>query len=306
MKQTSVHKRLGISSVDQGFDHLISTLRPSLKLWEYFVNWDKVFQNTRALEVHLNLWNYLLGKENFDSEFEALLAEHPQIVSAIPSMVVRDGFKSDKFAIIEDLNQLGSQDAVFDFSTAAHSPESRASALEFVKKSGLERLFKKDGVKNLVDYVLGVEAGLDSNARKSRSGTSMEKVTEALISRISSKKGFEYVSQATAARVKEHLGFELPAEVASRRFDFAVTNGKSLVLIEVNFYGGGGSKLKATAGEYKALAEVLKSKGIDFVWITDGAGWKTAERPLREAFNVMDNIWNLSLVNEGCLEEVLS
>ena len=35
----------------------------------------------------------------------------------------------------------------------------------------LIRLFLKDGVKNFVDYVLGVEAGLDSNAQLSDFGT---------------------------------------------------------------------------------------------------------------------------------------
>ncbi len=306
MKLTNTHKALGISSEEQGFTYLLSTFRPSLKLWDYFVNWDKVFQNTRSLEVTLNIWNYLLGKEDFDSEFKHLLKEHPQIVSAIPSMIVRDGAKSEKFAVIENLTNLGAEDSFYDFSQPADTDELRASALEFIKKSGLQRLFHKDGVKNLVDYVLGVEAGLDSNGRKNRSGTSMETVVEAFISKISMEKGFEYLSQATAPRIREKWGFDVPVDKSTRRFDFALSDGKKLALIEVNFYGGGGSKLKATAGEYKGLHELLSKNGFDFIWITDGEGWKTTERPLREAFNSIDNIWNLNMVAAGCFDEIFS
>ena len=55
----------GFSNSKHAFDDFFATLRPSLKLWDYFVNWDKVFRNTKQIEIHLNLWNYLLGKVDF-------------------------------------------------------------------------------------------------------------------------------------------------------------------------------------------------------------------------------------------------
>jgi type II restriction enzyme len=304
MKLSKTLRDLGVQSSDDGFKYLMKTLRPSLKLWDYFVNWDKVFKNTRNLEVHLNIWNYLLGKDHFDEEFHALLREHPQIVSAIPSLIVRDGANSNSFAVIEDLVRLGERDSEFDFSVPASTQEKRDAALDFIKKSGLQRLFKKDGVKNLVDYVLGVEAGLDSNGRKNRSGTSMETVVEAYLSDFTSSHQLEYISQATAPRIKQKWGFDVPVDKSSRRFDFAISNGSKLALMEVNFYGGGGSKLKATAGEYKGLFELLDEKGFEFIWVTDGEGWKTTERPFREAFELIHHIWNLKLLTAGCLRDV--
>lgn len=301
MKVTSVHKRLNLLDSDQGFQYLMSTLRPSLKRWDYFVNWDKVFRNTREIEIQLNLWNFLLGKENFDEEFNELLTQHPEIVKAIPLLVVRDGAKTQSFSVIASIEDISADGLTFDFSIPANTQEQRDSALEFIKGSGLIRLFLKDGVKNFVDYVLGVEAGLDSNARKNRSGTSMETVVEALISNSASSGNFEYLVQADKHSIKQKWGFDVPVDKSSRRYDFALSDGKKLVLVETNFYGGGGSKLKATAGEYKGLSELLTSQGFEFVWITDGAGWETAAKPLREAFNLLDNIWNLNLVNEGCL-----
>jgi type II restriction enzyme len=301
MEITEVHKKLGISTADEGFNYLIDTLRPSLKLWDYFVNWDKVFRNTRQIEIQLNIWNYLLGKEDFDVEFDALLLEHPEIVMAIPAMVVRDGSNSHSFAIISSIDDIAADDINFDFSTPAVTAEQRSAALAFVRGTGLIRLFQSDGVKSVVDYVLGVEAGLDSNGRKNRSGTSMEIVVGALIARAAWTSGFEFIEQATRSRIRNEWGFEVPVDKSSRAYDFALSDGTKLVIVETNFYGGGGSKLKATAGEYKGLSNLLTSHGFEFVWITDGAGWRTTKLPLREAFDVINHIWNLNLLNEGCL-----
>ena len=304
MKITPKISANGISNEADAFENFIATLRPSLKLWDYFVNWDKVFRNTREMEMHLNLWNYLLGKEDFDTEFDLLVSKHPEIVLALPSLIVRDGSGSKSFSIIRDLMDLKAPELIFNFGTPAVSAVERKLALEFVKHSGLRRLFAKDGVKNLVDYVLGVEAGLDSNGRKNRSGTSMEMVVEAYLEKFVKDNQLEYISQATPSRIASKGEFKVPVDKSSRRFDFAVSNGKKLVLIEVNFYGGGGTKLKATAGEYKDLGKILKLPNVEFVWITDGKGWKTANRPLEEAFSSLDYVWNLTWLAEDYLSDL--
>jgi hypothetical protein len=301
LKITQAISKSGINSVDAAFDDFFKTLRPSLKLWDYFVNWDKVYRNTKEIEIYLNLWNFLLGKENFDEDFEALLGKHPEIVKAIPSLIVRDGNTSQAFSIIEDISDLGKPDLFFDFSTGAKTKEQRESALKFIKSSGLIRLFKKDGVKNLVDYVIGVEAGLDSNGRKNRSGTSMEGLVDAYLAKFTKSAKLEYISQATPNKIKEKWGFVVPVDKSSRSFDFAISDGKTLVLMEVNFYGGGGSKLKATAGEYKGLNVLLKIPKVKFVWVTDGLGWNTTKLPLRSAYEEIDYLWNLDWLNRGYL-----
>jgi len=139
-------------------------------------------------------------------------------------------------------------DLVFDFSHPAKSEVDRKLALQFFKESGLVKLFAKDGVKNLVDYVIGVEAGLDSNGRKNRSGTSMETVVESYLKPFCKSHKLTCLSQATPNAIKEKWGFEVLTYKSVRRFDFAISNGSKLILMEVNFYGGNGAKLKATAG----------------------------------------------------------
>lgn len=306
MKATPRIRDAGFADTNLAFQSFIDTLRPSLKLWDYFVNWDKVFRNTQSIEIHLNIWNYLLGKTDFDGEFEKLLSEHPQIVSALPSMVVRDGSGSQIFSVIQDISNLKAPEAVYDFTIPATSKELRQSALEFVNRSGLRQLFEKDRVKNLVDYVLGVEAGVDSNGRKNRSGTSMETVVGEYLSSFTANNGLEFITQATPNGIKAKWGFDVPTDKSSRRFDFAVSDGEKLVLMEVNFYGGGGSKLKATAGEYIGLQNLLRIPNIEFVWVTDGQGWLTTLHPLKAAYEKIDFVWNLQWLGEDFLQDLFT
>ena len=77
-------------------------------------------------------------------------------------------------------------------------------------------------------------------------------------------------------------------------------------MIETNFYHSAGSKLKATAGEYRDLHNFLKNQNIDFIWITDGLGWKTAKNPLFETFKNNDYVFNLELLSQGVLNEVFN
>lgn len=64
---------LNCHTLDDVFNLLISELKPSNRLWSYFVNWEKVFSNTKKIELSLNILNYLIGKDNFDEEFRYLI-----------------------------------------------------------------------------------------------------------------------------------------------------------------------------------------------------------------------------------------
>ena len=89
---------------------------------------------------------------------------------------------------------------------------------------------------------------------------------------------------------------------ASKRFDFVVENKGTIFGIEVNFYSSGGSKLNETARSYKEIATASKNiKNFQFVWITDGAGWKSAKRNLKETYDIMDDIYNIADMNSGKL-----
>lgn len=286
---------------DEVFDYFIKNLKPSILLWSYFVNWEKVFGNTKKIEITLNSLNYLIGKENFDDEFRFLLKHNPEIAKVIPALVVRDGGNSSKFKILIDYKQKKFVYEDYDFSKNNPSPEDIEKYLTFIKESGLKDLIVSQKIKNLVDYMIGVEAGLDSNGRKNRGGRCMENIVEFFIQDLCKRKGFEYIKEATAGKIKGKWSFDIPVDKSSRRYDYVIRNGKELFIFETNFYSGGGSKLKSTAGEYRNLFDVLGGQ-YKFIWITDGFGWKSIARPLRETFNHNDYVFSLDMLEKGILE----
>jgi len=290
---------------DKVFDYLINHLKPSNMLWSYFVNWEKVIKNTKNIEIELNILNYLIGKEDFDKEFKMLVKRNPSIVKVIPALAVRTGKNTNKFQILVDYANKKLIYKDFDFTIEKPTDTDILGYLDFIKSTGLKDLLISKRIKNLVDYTIGVEAGLDSNARKNRGGKSMEKITGSFVKDVCDKFGFKYLEEANAAKIKSVLGYDVAVDKSSRRYDFVIDNGQELFIIETNFYGGGGSKLKSTAGEYKGLYDVLKEK-YKFIWITDGYGWITTRRPLREAFNHNDYIFTLDLLEKGVLESVLN
>ncbi len=55
MKNLKFYKTvLKCDTEDQVFKFLISNLKPSNTEWSYFVNWEKVFANTKQIELALN------------------------------------------------------------------------------------------------------------------------------------------------------------------------------------------------------------------------------------------------------------
>ncbi len=302
MKNITFYKSiLNLESEDQIFDFFISSLKPSNTIWSYFVNWEKVFTNTKKIEIALNNLNYLIGKDDFDKEFKFLIKENPNIAKVIPALVVRDGGNTQKFKILVDYQNKKLVYEDYDFSKKEISNEDIEKYLHFVKETGLKSLITNKKIKNLVDYMIGVEAGLDSNARKNRGGHAMENIVEAFVKDVCEKHNFKYLKEANSEKIKKELGYDVPVDKSSRRYDFVIDNGKELFIIETNFYGGGGSKLKSTAGEYRNLFDVLNGQ-YKFFWITDGFGWNSTKKPLRETFNHNDYIFNLVMLEKGVLE----
>ena len=284
--------------MQKDFNNLITTFKSSIKTWDYFVNWKKVFANSSDLEITLNKLNYLLGKENLKDEFKKLYSSNPDIVKALPVLLA---VRENKLEVFDKVTK---NSEFFDFSGTEKDSE---KYYEFLEKSGRARLFQKDGVKNLVDYVMGVEVGLDSNGRKNRGGSLMEEIVESFVSELCNKNGFEYLSQARSTAIKSKWGVDVKVDKSERSFDFAVFNpkNKKVKLFEVNFYNGGGSKLKAVCGEFKSLHTELKDQNIDFIWITDGLGWFTTKRPLEETYNHNEYVFNLKMLVAGSLDYVV-
>lgn len=297
MKYSQIfNKLLGCKNDDEVFDYLVGNLKETIKTWDYFVNWQKVLKNYKSVKVSLNLLNTLIGEADIEKAAHELLAQYPDVIKIVPALLA---CRDKNICLLTDMRKFDL--TRFDFS----KPMSPADGAMFMKESGFLALLSDRTIKSIPDYFIGVEVGLDSNGRKNRSGTSMENLAEFFIKDICQRNGYEYIAQATADKIYKQWGKKITVNKSSKRIDFAINTPHKLYLIETNFYGGGGSKLKSTAGEYADIYHQWTNDGHQFIWITDGYGWQKTQRPLRDTFDTTDYILNIDMVQKGVLEELL-
>lgn len=306
MKDLDIYKKMKLNNVHDVFMYFNDSLRYSNRTFDFYVDWGKVFLNVENIEIELNILNYLIGKENIKSEFYNLIEKHPKIVSSIPILIA---IREKNLEVLTNFKTSDWEYQTFSFrKKSKYLPEEIDSIVEFAEKVGLLKLLKNRKIKNLVDYAIGLEVGIGTNGRKNRGGKIMEDIIEWHVSSLSSKLGLEYIAQATIKKIKEKWNVDLPIDKSSRQYDFAVLNkNKKLILIETNFFSGGGSKLKSVAGEFQSLNDFLKTQDIidKFIWITDGVGWHTAKLPLKEAFLHNDFIINTKMIFDGIFEDII-
>jgi len=307
MKYLNTYKKLGLENDENMvFDYFIKSLKESIFTWEYFVDWIKINKNTKNIEKELNILNYLIGKENIEKEFLNLIKEYPNVKKVLPILLAVRENKLKEIQIITDFDNF-TYEEVYTIFYGRALPSKEEKLMKFFNNSGLKEIFKNKRIKNLVDYCYGVEVGLDTNARKNRTGFIMENIVEEYIKKFATKFNLSYLVQITKSKIENSWNYSITVDKYNRVFDFSILDKdkNKIFLIEVNYYSGGGSKLKATAGEYIELSNILKKQDIELIWITDGYGWKTAKNPLFETFSNNDYVFNLELLYNGVIEEVI-
>jgi len=290
------------------FNNLKDTFQESIFTWDYFTDFEKVKVNVEKVKIELNILNSLIGEDNIEEKFIKLVVEYPKIRQALPLLIAVRKDKLNDTAIITNMDTLIAENKKHIFYYEINESIEK-ELLIFFRKSGLKDIFQNKYIKNLVDYCFGVEVGFDTNARKNRTGTLMENIVSTYLNKFCLENtNFSYIEQATQKRILETFNYEIVIDKNSRRFDFAIHNKNTnkLYLIEVNYYSGGGSKLKATAGEYLYLNDFIKSQNVEFIWITDGKGWLTALNPLEETFNHNDYVINIDMLKNNILGKICS
>ncbi len=280
------------------FNEWFKTFRSSICDYGYYVNFEKVYGNIDSIKVELNILNSLIGSKNIENDFEKLIAEYPQVLKCIPILLAVRG--SEIYAIDGDGEYL------FNFKKMNYSV---AEYKMFMRKTGLFDLISNRIINNLVDYVTGVEVGLDSNGRKNRGGHLMENLVEDYLKKAGLVKGFDYFKEMYISDIEKRWNLNLSnisnTGKTEKRFDFVVKKENTVYGIETNFYASSGSKLNETARSYKAIAlEAKDVSGFAFVWFTDGVGWQSARHNLEETFDVMDNLYCIADLENGVVNKL--
>lgn len=291
---------------NRNFIDWLSKFRGSIANYGYYIDFDKVYRNVNEIKVELNILNSLIGSKNIEDDFKNIIAKYPETLKCIPILLAVRA------------NEIYCQDEnggfLYRFNFGKYKPNShRFKSAEdyvcFMRKTGLFDLLENHIINNLVDYVTGVETGLDSNGRKNRGGHLMEDLVESFIVKAGFEKDKTYFKEMYIHQITEKWGIDLSAisnqGKAEKRFDFVIKTDKIIYGIETNFYASGGSKLNETARSYKQIAqEVATIDGFEFVWFTDGSGWTSARHNLEETFDAMKHIYSIDDLENGIIAKL--
>ena len=263
------------------FNKFMSQLQETNQTLSFFCDFDKISQNVEDIKLSLCMLNSLIGSADMRKSVETIWNRDK---SAFNVMDILIAVRSEgKKKVLNNMGHCVVLDSLF---------KSVDGVMEFLDNTGLSDLFTSKKINDLVDYVFGIETGLDTNARKNRSGHVMEN----MVANILDKNNVLYRQEVYSSEwpeITKVLGDD------EKRFDFVIRTKDKTYLIEVNFYSGGGSKLNEVARSYSDIAPKINSvPGFEFVWITDGIGWNSAKNKLQEAYSIIPSIYNLTDITE--------
>ncbi|MGB9795034.1 DpnII family type II restriction endonuclease [Caldisericum exile] len=280
-------KELGFKNFEEYNSYFFNTLLSSNKTYDYFVDWTKVKEAVNQYLNELSLLNSLTKVEPKDRKkhLQDLLLKYPQVVEVIP-LLIAERLKNGKIDIFDpNIEEL----ITFEFKHSSNVSQ----IINFCYKTGILDLFQE--VKDIHDYLLGVEVGLDTNARKNRSGDIFEKMCQQKIKK--------FISTANYLIIENDSNFSLYPIVSKGRgkgktHDVVIYKEKSPILvIECNFYNVTGSKPISIAESYIEMNRAAQENGIDFLWVTDGPAWHQMKEPLLRSMKEIDWILNFKMLD---------
>lgn len=281
------------------FDEWLAGFRETIADYKYYVDFGKVYNNVESIRIELNILNSLIGIKDIETEFERIVTKYPEVLKCIPILLAK------RESEIKALDADG--EFCYNFRKLSYPLEQYKV---FMRKTGLFDLMENHIIHNLIDYVTGVETGLDSNGRKNRGGHLMEGLVESYLVKAGLVKGETYFKEMYIHEIEDKWNVDLSSisnnGQAEKRFDFVVKGADKIYGLETNFYSSQGSKLNETARSYKTIT--LETKDLpyfEFVWFTDGKGWNTAKRNLKETFDVLEHLYNIKDLESGVVERVL-
>jgi type II restriction enzyme len=285
--------------VKQSFEALLKNLKPSIAGYDFYTNFDKVLENIKLHENELIHLDTLIGSKTLEKDFKEVITKHPKVLTAIPILLA----VRKSTVLIYDTELIE-----FDFLDRNQPIE---LYIKFMRETGLFDLMESNHIRSLRDYLIGIEVGLDSNARKNRGGELMTVLVRDYLSEISNVTVHEELTKKEIQRLYQidldsFLDLNGNQNIAAKRFDFAVKTNTHLYLIETNFYASSGSKLNETSRSFKSLGrDIDRVKDVSFIWITDGIGWHSAKNNLREAYDEIEHLYTLTDLEKGILHKVI-
>lgn len=285
------YEALGFKSENEYLDYFFKTLLKTNQTYEYFVDWKKVKKKIEKYVKEISLLNSLtkIEPEKRKKELEEIFIKYPETIPIIPSIIA---VREKNITLLEIWEKTLYK--TLNFSERKLEENEVKDLVDFCEKTGIIQLFGE--INDLYAYLLGVEVGLDSNARKNRSGKIFQKFVELLLKRKLENVNIEIKSEDSSIRT-----------IRRKKADFVIyKENVPKIIIECNFYNVSGSKPIETANAYIDLQhKIYEKKGTFFIWITDGPAWNKMKETIIQSFKEIDFPMNYTIANEKINELIL-
>ena len=291
----------GLDTIDEICQHLLKTSLETNHTAQFFVNWEKVNKNKNKYKVELALLQSLHRSSNVKMDFRHLIGRYPEIIKVIPCTLAL------RKCSLKLIDLLGSdiKYQTIRFDKTKYEAKELDYIADFADASGL--LTTLVTTENCIDYMAGIEVGLDSNARKNRSGLFLEIMVESILNELGIVSDTcLLVKQKQFKTIQKEFGISVPTEMLESKADFVIIRGKKILNIEVNFYSGPGSKPSEIVNSYANRNRLLINSGGCLVWLTDGPGWHKMHNPLKSGVSQIDYVFNADMLRRGALNKIMA
>lgn len=196
----------------------VNSLVTTNRGFNFYIDWNNVFIY-KEFEIEIQAMNVLIGitdEKDFEKKFFDLVSKLPNVVKVIPLLFALSKKEREniwkgkgKLEILEDEDiDKGTLEYGFSILNKDKNTETKKYFDLFIKM-GLKNLFQNLLEKSVLDYIVGVLAGLDSNGRKNRGGKAFELAVEPVIRRICEKYGVEVYTQKKFKFLEEQFDFKI-------------------------------------------------------------------------------------------------
>ncbi len=218
----------------RNFNTWLASFRAGIANYGYYIDFDKVHRNVDNIKVELNILNSLIGSKNIREDFKNLITKYPEVLKCIPLLLA---VRANEI-YCQDEN--GGHLYQFDFGKyPQNSHMDYERYVYFMEHTALFDLLENHIINNLVDYVTGVETGLDSNGRKNRGGHLMEDLVESFIQKAGFVRDEDYFKEIYIHQITDKWNIDLSAisnqGKMEKRFDFVVKTPNMIYGIETIF-----------------------------------------------------------------------
>ncbi len=263
------------------FENWINNFTKTIATYTYYTDFASVYDKIEKNKKELNILNDLIGSMNIKEDFKNMLVENPSIIKCIPLLLAT----RNKNLYIEDI---GNEIDFDNVDKTYLTNEEIENYIKFMENTGLFELMQKHLINNIIDYAIGIEVGLDSYARKNRSGRIFEEYVEDYLK----QNNYNYQKNTT-----------IPSISSTIRFDYIINIGEKIYGIETCYISSAGFKVKEVIKRFKMLKQsIMEDNNIDIIFIIDGQGWMCYKQDLKELYELTHHIYNLHDLKNGKLK----